>query len=42
MFIIYLLAVIVFTIYIWARCTKTADKYEKEIKDLMDDDNLFI
>ncbi len=42
MFIIYILAVIVLTIYIWARCQKTADKYEKEIKDLIDDDNLFI
>ena len=42
MFIIYTLAVIVLTIYIWARCTKTADKYEKEITNLIDDDNLFI
>lgn len=42
MFIIYVLAVIVLTIYIWARCTKTAKRYEKDIKDLIDDDNLFI
>lgn len=42
MYAIYVLAVIVLTIYIWARCHKSADKYEKEIKDLMDDDNLFI
>lgn len=42
MFIIYCMAVIVLTIYIWARCHKSAEKYEKEINDLIDDDNLFI
>ena len=42
MFIIYTLAVVILTLYIWARCHKSADKYEKEIKDLIDDDNLFI
>jgi hypothetical protein len=41
-FIIYTLSLFVLILYIWAKCQKASNVYTKEIKELIDDDNLFI
>lgn len=40
--VIYTLAVVVFTLYVWGLCNKRWQKIQKEVKDHYDNDNWFI
>lgn len=36
---LYTLSAIVLILYIWAKCQKSTERYEKEIEALIEDDN---